>query len=84
MDRRKLLLVCDGIAIYASFMLGYYFRFYTDLFSDRGVPSVYFYLNITFFAVAVYLVILASLGMYRNSLFRNFVRELAGIIQGTF
>ncbi len=84
MESRKFLLILDGVVIYVSFMLGYYFRFYTGFFPDRGVPSVFFYLNITLFAVAVYLVILASLGMYRSRLFMNFVKELSGIIQGTF
>ncbi|MBN1445130.1 MAG: exopolysaccharide biosynthesis polyprenyl glycosylphosphotransferase [Candidatus Omnitrophica bacterium] len=84
MERRKFLILFDGAAIYISFLLGYYFRFYTGLFADRGVPSVHFYINITLFAVTAYLLILASLGIYRSRLFPNFVKELAGIIQGTF
>lgn len=84
MDKRKFLLIFDGVVIYTAFLLGYYFRFYTGFFSDRGVPSILFYLNITLFAIAAYLMIMASLGTYREKLFPNFVRETASIIEGTF
>jgi exopolysaccharide biosynthesis polyprenyl glycosylphosphotransferase len=84
MDRRKLLLVFDAVIIYVSFLLGYYFRFYTGFFPERGIPSIIFYFNITLFAMAAYIMILASLGMYREKLFPNFVRELATIIEGSF
>jgi exopolysaccharide biosynthesis polyprenyl glycosylphosphotransferase len=84
MNSRKLLLVCDGIAIYVGFLLGYYFRFYTGFFPDRGVPSIRFYLNITLIAVAAYLFILASFGIYKKRVFPNLVKEVSVIIQGTF
>ena len=84
MDKRKLLLVFDGVIIYVAFLLGYYFRFYTGFFPERGIPSILFYFNITLFAIAAYILILASLGIYREKLFPNFVRELAAIIEGSF
>jgi len=64
--------------------MGYYFRFYTGFFPEKGVPSIYFYFNITLFAVMAYLLILTSLGIYRKRLFSNLVKELAALIQGTF
>ncbi len=84
MNSRRLLIIFDGVTIYVGFLLGYYFRFYTGLFPDKGIPSISFYLNFTLFAVSAYLIILTSLGMYKKRLFPNLVRELSVIIQATF
>ena len=84
MEKRKILLFVDGIIIFVSFLLGYYFRFYSGLFAYKGVPSIHFYLNITLFAVILYIIVLTSFGLYTERLFPNFIRELALLIQSTF
>ncbi|HOL21911.1 MAG TPA: exopolysaccharide biosynthesis polyprenyl glycosylphosphotransferase [bacterium] len=84
MGNRKLLIFIDGVIIFISFLLGYYFRFYSGLFVYKGIPSIHFYLNITLFAVVIYLIVLTSSGAYTERLFPNFIKEFSLLIQSTF
>lgn len=84
MGKRKILIIIDGIFIFTSFILGYYFRFYSGLFVYKGIPSIHFYLNITLFAVVIYLIVLTSFGIYTERVFPNFIKEFALLIQSTF
>ncbi|MCM8820905.1 MAG: exopolysaccharide biosynthesis polyprenyl glycosylphosphotransferase [Candidatus Omnitrophica bacterium] len=84
MGNRKILVFIDGIIIFISFLLGYYFRFYSGLFVYKGIPSIHFYLNITLFAIIIYLIVLVSFGIYTDRLFPNFIKEFALLIQSTF
>jgi len=84
MGKRKGLILFDGLIIFISFLLGYYFRFYSGLFLYKGIPSIHFYLNITLFAVVIYLIVLTSFGVYTERLFPNFIKEFALLIQSTF
>ncbi|MCX8082201.1 MAG: exopolysaccharide biosynthesis polyprenyl glycosylphosphotransferase [bacterium] len=84
MGKRKFLIFIDGSIIFASFILGYYFRFHSGLFVYKGIPSIHFYLNITLFAVIIYLIVLTSFGVYTEKIFPNFIKEFALLIQSTF
>ncbi|MCM8776658.1 MAG: exopolysaccharide biosynthesis polyprenyl glycosylphosphotransferase [Candidatus Omnitrophica bacterium] len=84
MGSRKILVFIDGLIIFISFLLGYYFRFYSGLFVYKGIPSIHFYLNITLFAIVIYLIVLVSFGIYTERLFPNFIKEFALLIQSTF
>ncbi|MCM8760153.1 MAG: exopolysaccharide biosynthesis polyprenyl glycosylphosphotransferase [Candidatus Omnitrophica bacterium] len=84
MGKRKVLILIDGFIIFISFLLGYYFRFYSGLFVYKGTPSIHFYLNITMFAIVIYLMVLVSFGIYTDRLFPNFIKEFALLIQSTF
>lgn len=84
MGKRKILVIIDGILIFGAFLLGYYFRFYSGMFIYKGIPSINFYFNITMFAVIIYLIVLASFGIYAERLFPNFIKEFTLLIQSTF
>lgn len=81
---RKWIIFFDVIIISSSFFLGYYFRFHTPFFPEKGIPPITPYINITLFITAGWILILNSLSLYKEKIFSNPVKELSIIIEGSF
>jgi len=81
---RKRIILVDIIIISISFLLGYYFRFYSGLFPFRGIPPIKPYINITIFITFGWILIFYSLSLYKEKIFSNPVKELSTIIEGSF
>ncbi|RKY32269.1 MAG: hypothetical protein DRP67_01240 [Candidatus Omnitrophota bacterium] len=82
--RRKFLFLIDGITIFVCFLLGYFFRFYTPFFPQKGIPPLLPYLKIIGFVAPGWVIIFNSLGLYREKIFLNPIQELCIIIEGSF
>jgi len=81
---RKRIILVDIMIISISFLLGYYFRFYSGLFPFRGIPPIKPYINITIFITFGWILIFYSLSLYKEKIFSNPVKELSTIIEGSF
>jgi len=81
---KKGVIFFDIVVISISFLLGYYFRFYTGLFPQKGIPPIKPYINITIFITFGWILIFYSLSLYKEKIFSNPVKELSTIIEGSF
>ncbi len=84
MKKRIFLAFYDGMAVFFSFLAGYYMRFYTGLFEKVETPPISFYITANLAAVFIYIFVMAYLGTYKKRLFPNFTKELSSLIQASF
>ncbi|MDD4179403.1 MAG: sugar transferase [Candidatus Margulisbacteria bacterium] len=73
----------DGLLIFFSFILAYYFRFKVMLFiTPTSVPLLEQYLNILIFILLVWLAIFKLVGLYENKRSGALVDEIALLLGG--
>ena len=84
MRNRKTLILLDALTIFTAFLLGYFYRFYSPVFPEKGIAPLLPYIQMTAFGVSCWILIFYAIGLYRERLFFNFCHELCLLIKGTF